>query len=94
MDEDYDAEFGVGFCEGVIAIHGVYYTSAWCAVVERSGVCHLSGGLHLRLPQRLEAAHLEKRLAESDVEAYLQQVLANPFKELVRGALIAKVGIT
>jgi non-canonical (house-cleaning) NTP pyrophosphatase len=83
-----DAAFAVGFAEGVIEISSIYYTSAWCAIVDKLGNQHLGGGLHIRLSGILLDKLVKSTLSEKDVETYLQSKFSNPFERLVEYATL------
>ena len=86
--ENQKADFCVGFSEGITKIGNKYFTAAWCAVMNRDGVYHLGGGLHVELPKSLLLKKKSNSLIESDIEKHLENTFENPFERLVEYATL------
>ena len=50
LEQEPQAELGVGIEGGVIQLGNDFYTNAWCAIVARQGATSLGGGLIMPLP--------------------------------------------
>lgn len=85
----HEADFCVGFSEGIIECGKKFFTSAWCAIIATNGSCHLGGGLNIELPENLLQKKKSNLLLESDIEKFLEKNYKNPFERLVEYALIS-----
>jgi non-canonical (house-cleaning) NTP pyrophosphatase len=68
-----NADFAVGFAEGVSEIDNKVFSIAWCAVVAKSGDVGFGGGLQIELPDNLIHKYRNKLLVEKDIEDFLSQ---------------------
>jgi inosine/xanthosine triphosphatase len=48
-----EADYGVGLEGGIMETEVGMFSSAWCAIVSRSGVVSYGGGMHFHLPENV-----------------------------------------
>lgn len=82
-----EAAYRVGFSEGVVEINGQLYTCVWCAVLSSSNDVGLSGGLHIRLTNKLERQFKSGKLTSERIEAFILSIDEQPYEILVKGAI-------
>ncbi len=86
--KENNASYTVGFCDGIICNEIGAFTAVWCVILDSAGTRFVSGGIHVPLSGSLLGKLNTRRLAERDIESFLQTHFPDSYQRLIEYALL------